>query len=146
MTTQRLRIGDLAAACGITRDALRYYERQGLLTRPRRTSGGFREYEPAAIDRIRFIKQAQAQGLSIKEIRELTSYQEQPGRGRCKRVHDLLARKIQELEVRRRELDAFSASLRSYKAMCEQSLAGQPDADCPVVDDLLKPGVGRRAR
>jgi DNA-binding transcriptional MerR regulator len=146
MTAQRLRIGDLAAACGITRDALRYYERQGLLTRPRRTSGGFREYEPAAIDRIRFIKQAQAQGLSIKEIRELTSYQEQPGRGRCKRVHDLLARKIQELEVRRRELDAFSASLRSYKAMCEQSLARQPDADCPVVDDLLKPGVGRRAR
>jgi DNA-binding transcriptional MerR regulator len=146
MTAQRLRIGDVAAACGITRDALRYYERQGLLVRPRRTAGGFREYDAATIDRIRFIKQAQAQGLSIKEIRELTSYQEQPGRARCRRVHDLLARKLQELDERRRELDAFAASLRSYKAMCEQTLAGTTDADCPVVDDLVKPRAERRTR
>jgi len=144
MTARRFRIGDLAAACGITRDALRYYERLGLLTPSDRTNGGFREYDATAIDRVRFIKQAQAQGLSIKEIRELTAYREQPGRARCARVRDLLSRKLVELAERRKELDAFSRSLRHYKAMCEQSLARTDDADCPVVDDLAKSPARRR--
>lgn len=146
MSSKPLRIGELSAETGLSRDALRYYERQGLLTRPRRTSGGFREYDPTTVDRIRFIKQAQAQGLSIREIRELTSYQEQGSRGRCKRVRDLLGRKIQELDERRRELDAFSASLRAYLAMCDKTLAGKSDADCPVVEDLFKPRGGRRSK
>lgn len=45
MNGRPMRIGELAAASGLTRDALRYYERQGLLPRSRRTTGGFREYD-----------------------------------------------------------------------------------------------------
>lgn len=146
MSTQALRIGQLAAASGLSRDALRYYEKQGLLPRPRRTAGGFREYDPAAIDRIRFIRQAQAQGLSIREIRDLTAYQMQGGRRRCKSVHDLLARKLVELDQRRRELDSFCATLREHLAMCERTLAGSLDADCPVVEELAKPKGVRRSR
>jgi MerR family copper efflux transcriptional regulator len=67
MTSRALRIGELAAASGLTRDALRYYERRGLLPRSRRTTGGFREYDGSAVDRVRFIKQAQAHGLSLSD-------------------------------------------------------------------------------
>ena len=83
MNARPLRIGELAAASGLTRDALRYYERQGLLPRSRRTSGGFREYDGGAVDRVRFIKQAQAHGLTLREIRDLVSHQSDAGRTRA---------------------------------------------------------------
>src|SRR5436305_1202427 len=101
MTTRTLRIGELAAVSGLTRDALRYYERQGLLPRARRTAGGFREYDGAAIDRVRFIKQAQAHGLTLRDIRDLVSHQSDAGRTRCRHVRDLLARKLEHLQTRR---------------------------------------------
>ena len=146
MTSKCLRIGELASASGVSRDALRYYERKGLLSRPRRTPGGFREYDPATLDRIRFIKQAQAQGLSIREIHELTSDHHLTGRGCCRRVHDLLANKIEELDTRRRELEAFSISLRERLEMCKRALAGKADAECPVVEAFGKPSSRRDAR
>src|SRR5262249_21669397 len=122
MTGRALRIGELAAASGLTRDALRYYERQGLLPRSRRTSGGFREYDGAAVDRVRFIKQAQAHGLTLREIRDLVSHQSDAGRTRCRHVRDLLARKLTQMEARRQELDAFCDTLRDYLRMCDQAL------------------------
>ncbi len=136
MTGRSLRIGDLAAASGLTRDALRYYERQGLLPRSRRTSGGFREYDGAAVDRIRFIKQAQAHGLTLREIRDLVSHQSDAGRTRCRHVRDLLARKLTQMEARREELDAFCDTLRNYLLMCDQALQSRTSTDCPVVEDL----------
>lgn len=132
----RLRIGELAAASGLTRDALRYYERQGLLPPSRRTSGGFREYDGTAVDRVRFIKQAQAHGLTLREIRDLVSHHADAGRTRCRHVRDLLARKVEELDARRKELDAFSKTLRQYLEMCDRALAGRTTVDCPVVENL----------
>ena len=136
MTGRPLRIGEVAAASGLTRDALRYYERQGLLPRSRRTSGGFREYDGAAVDRIRFIKQAQAHGLTLREIRGLVSHQADAGRTRCRHVRDLLARKLEQLEARRRELNAFCETLQEYLAMCDRALEDRTPVDCPVVENL----------
>ena len=52
---EALRIGELSAQSGLSRDALRYYERVGLMPPARRTSGGFRLYPPDTLERIRFI-------------------------------------------------------------------------------------------
>ena len=136
MTVRALRIGQLAAASGLTRDALRYYERQGLLPRSRRTSGGFREYDGGAVDRVRFIKEAQSHGLTLREIRDLVSHQSDAGRTRCQHVRDLLARKLTQLEARRSELDAFCDTLRRYLQMCDQALQSRSTTDCPVVENL----------
>ena len=136
MTTRPLRIGELAAASGLTRDALRYYERQGLLPRSHRTAGGYREYDGAAVDRVRFIKQAQAHGLTLREIRDLVSHQSDAGRARCRHVRDLLARKLEQLETRRRELDAFCKTLQEYLEMCDRALRARAAVDCPVVENI----------
>ena len=79
-------IGELAARSGLTADALRYYERLGLLQAPRRTRGGFRVYPVETLDRLRFIKQAQTIGLTLHEIGELVGYQDQGGLKRCRQV------------------------------------------------------------
>lgn len=136
-----MRIGELSAASGLTRDALRYYERQGLLPRSRRTSGGFREYDSSAVDRVRFVKQAQAHGLTLREIRDLVSHQSDAGRTRCRHVRDLLAHKVDELEARRLELDSFCRTLRSYLDMCDRALQSRTTVECPVVEN-----IGRKRR
>ena len=136
MASRALRIGDLAAASGLTRDALRYYERQGLLPRSGRTPGGFREYDGSAVDRVRFIKQAQAHGLTLREIRDLVSHQSDAGRVRCRHVRGLLARKLDQLETRRDELEAFCHMLRQYLEMCDRALETRSPVECPIVENL----------
>jgi len=142
MARKTFQIGDLANATGLTPDAIRYYERQKLLPKAERTAGGFRTYDASTIERIEFVRRAKAHGLTLREIRELVSYQASAGREGCQSVHDLLLRKLKELDSRRVELEEFSATLRTYLAMCERALRGQSKVECPVVEDL---GTRKRA-
>jgi DNA-binding transcriptional MerR regulator len=129
-------IGELAARSGLTPDTLRYYERRGLLPPPQRTSGGFRIYAPSALGRLRFIKQAQTLGLSLQEIRTLVSYADRGGVKRCQRVHDLLQRKIADLDTRLAELQEFRRTLQGYFEECERTLAKGDREECPVIEHL----------
>lgn len=132
----RLTIGELAARAGITQDALRYYERVGVVARPGRTAGGFRVYPAEVIERLRFIKQAQLHGLTLAEIRELLSASEGRGVGQCRQVQRLLKRKLEELESRVMQLQEFRGTLEGYLAQCERTLNESPDAACPVIERL----------
>ena len=129
-------IGELAARSGLTKDALRYYERLGLLPQPQRTPGGYRMYTPAALDRLRFIKQAQTLRLSLQEIRTLVSYADRGGVKRCQHVHDLLQRKIADLDTRLAELQEFRRTLQGYFEECERTLAKGDREACPVIEHL----------
>ena len=131
-----LRIGELATQSGLTPDALRYYERLGLMPRARRTAGGYRIFAPGATERVRFIKQAQANGLSLAEIRQLLTFQDRGGREGCRRVHRLLGLKLAEIDTKLGRLQEFKDTLRGYLTQCERSLGGAADADCPVVERL----------
>ena len=110
-----------------------------MLPRSPRTTGGFREYDGAAVDRVRFIKQAQSHGLTLHEIRNLVSHQSGAGRTRCRHVRELLARKLTQLETRRRELKAFCETLHEYLQMCDRALEGRAGVECPVVENLGQP-------
>ena len=62
-----MRIGQLAEATGLSRDALRFYERRGLIT-PRRGGNGYRSYPPEAVDWLRHVRTAQSLGFTLAEI------------------------------------------------------------------------------
>ena len=62
-----MRIGELAAATGLSRDTLRYYEKRGLLV-ARRGGNGYRDYPAEAADWLRYIRTAQALGFTLQEI------------------------------------------------------------------------------
>jgi len=130
-----LKIGELAARSGLTVDALRYYERVGLMPRARRTSGGFRVYPTAVTERLRFIKQAQANGLTLAEIRELLGFHDRGGQERCRQVQRLLARKIEELDAKVIHLQEFKRTLEGYRQECDRAQRQATD-ECPVVEQL----------
>jgi DNA-binding transcriptional MerR regulator len=62
-----MRIGTLATATGISRDTLRFYEKRGLL-RARRSSNGYRDYPPQAVEWLRYLRTAQELGFTLSEI------------------------------------------------------------------------------
>lgn len=137
-------IGELAARSGMTPDALRYYERLGLLQAPQRTRGGFRVYSAETLDRLRFIKQAQTVGLTLHEIGDLVGYQDQGGLKRCRQVRDLLRSKLLELQAKLTELEEFRITLSGYLAECDEALVDgetanrRAEPDCPVIETLSR--------
>lgn len=106
--SENLTVSKLAERVGSTASALRYYERIGLLPEPKRSEGGYRLYDEAAEERVRFIKRAQRFGLRLDEISELLSIRER-GQCPCGHTRDLLAARLTEID----EEMAGLASLRS---------------------------------
>jgi MerR family copper efflux transcriptional regulator len=62
-----MRIGDIAQATGISRDTLRFYEKRGLL-QARRSSNGYRDYPPEAVQWLTYLRTAQSLGFTLAEI------------------------------------------------------------------------------
>ena len=135
-----LAIGELAARAAMTRDALRYYERLGMIAPVRRTSGGFRVYAPDIVERLQFIKQVQLHGMTLAEIRGLLRLDARRG-SQCRQVQQFLQNKLTDLDSRAAQLRKFRRALKGYLAQCERTLAHAPDADCPVVVGLKKSGT-----
>src|SRR2546425_10656616 len=98
------RIGELATRSGGSVDAVRYYVRLKLLPRAQRSSGGFRLFGPESVERVQFIKQAQELGLTLDEIKGLLAT---GGAEECRRVRDLLSKKIEELHGKMKSMQAF---------------------------------------
>jgi len=126
-----LRIGEVATRTGVSIDAIRYYERLKLLPRARRTSGGFRLFGLESVERVQFIKQAQELGLTLDEIKSLLAT---GGAEECRKVHDLLSKKIEELDGRMASMKKFRRILARHLGECERELRehGQ-NACCPVL-------------
>lgn len=129
--TSGLQIGEVAKRAGVSIDTLRYYERVKLLPRPARTSGGFRLFKPEHIERVRFIKQAQDLGFSLEEIKGLLAT---GGAAECRKVRNLLQRKLSELDDRLKAMKEFRRVLARHLLECEAELKQHGEsACCPVV-------------
>ena len=122
-------------------DAVRYYERMGLLAHDARTSGGFRTYTGDVLDRLTFIRQAQALGLRLRDIRELLGGRGRQGRQHCERVRTLLVQRLADVEIQMTQLKAFRRTLRNALQNCDVALAAPTIEECPVVQSLTP---GRR--
>jgi DNA-binding transcriptional MerR regulator len=114
-----MRIGDLAAATGVSTRALRYYEEQGMLA-PDRSGGGHRHYGPDAVERVRWIQRLYAAGLSSKAILGLPPCVAS-GTDLAGVLERLIAERnriddrLHELTVTRGSLDALIATARSSR-------------------------------
>ncbi len=98
-----MRIGILATQTGLTVKAIRYYESIGLLDAPRRSTSGYRDYDPEAAERLRFIRVSQASGLSLGEIRGIVGFRDR-GESPCAHVLDVLRRRSEMIDQQIQDL------------------------------------------
>ncbi|WP_114907441.1 heavy metal-responsive transcriptional regulator [Ornithinimicrobium murale] len=122
----RLRIGQLARAAGVSADAIRYYEREGLLPPPRRTASGYRDYGPGAADRLAFIQGCQRLGLRLSDIGDLLAIRD-TGVCPCEPAEQHLRRRIAEVDA---ELERLTL-LRAQMSAMVQTLPSQECAPPP---------------
>jgi DNA-binding transcriptional MerR regulator len=106
-----LKIGEVSKRSGVSIEALRFYEKGGLLDRPARTMSGYRVYGEDVLERIEFIKRAQALGFSLDEIRQIVD-DARRGESPCDEVREIVSRRMEELDERLRELHRYRKALK----------------------------------
>ena len=106
-----LRSGELARLAGVSPDTLRHYERKGLLPAPRRSTNGYREYPPQAIERVRLARRALTVGFTIDELAQVLKERDRGG-APCREVRALAEEKLAEMETRLNEITAVRDELR----------------------------------
>ena len=124
-------IGQLADAAGVPTSTIRYYERSGLLKPDFRTGGNYRGYSEGTLERLRFIRSAQATGLSLQDITallELTFSGEPP----CDEVLSLMRKRLGEIRERIKELRHVERVLT--KSLDECCKGDGPD----ICDDICR--------
>lgn len=133
-----LTIGEVAKRAGVSVETIRFYERKGLIDRPRRPPSGFRRYDEQTPRRIRFIRHAQELGFRLREIGELLELRVDPAVS-CADVKAKALAKTAEVEQKLASLTRMRDTLVGITDSC----AGQgPTSVCPILDALDEPPAG----
>ena len=134
-------IGKIARKAGVGVETIRFYERKGLIEQPPKpVSGGFRVYPSETVPRVRFIRQAQDLGFSLKEIDELLTLRADPAID-CAAVRDRARVKLGEVDHKIARLQRIGAALEELIAACPGKGALRK---CSIMDALE--GDGDRER
>jgi MerR family mercuric resistance operon transcriptional regulator len=127
-----MKIGELADSAGVHVETIRYYQRLGLMPSPPRRYGTVRRYDEQAIDRLRFIKRAQALGFSLEEVRFLL---ELSAGEHCAETRSVAEEKAKLVEQKIADLRAMHAALQKLVRACS---AGGRGRGCPIIETLCK--------
>lgn len=120
-----MKIGEAAAHTGVPTKTIRFWEARHLLAPPRRTTAGYRDYEPNITDRHVFIRQSQAAGFTLEQIREVLTVADD-GQPPCGHVSQLITRRLSEINDRIGELTRMREHLTALAARA----GAQDPSDC----------------
>lgn len=132
-----MRIGEVAEQAGVTTKTLRYHERIGLLPSADRTDSGYRSYDTETLDRVRFIRDAQATGLSLTEIQSILELKAQ-GHGSCEHTRSLLHRHLVDIDA---QIERLRTARHELAQLIERAETTDPTAcidehRCQILEDL----------
>lgn len=137
-----MKIGQVAKIANVSIDAIRYYERQGLIPHPPRGESGYRQYTEDSAKRLLFIKRAQELGFSLKEISELLSLRVD-SKASCEDVRLRTENKIQDIDEKIQTLKSVKSALVSLKKHCHTN---KSTSECPVLEALDSDVLFRKTR
>lgn len=113
-----MRISELSQRSGLSKDTLRYYEKQGLIPPPERSSSGYRNYTDDILLQVRFISCAKAVGFSLKECEQLLAIFRQRDAYTCEEVKQLAEQKLLAIEEQMKALADMHTTLQNISAAC----------------------------
>jgi MerR family mercuric resistance operon transcriptional regulator len=131
-----MQIGAIAKRISLSVDAIRFYERNGLLPRPPRTQGGFRQYAENDVETLAFIRRVQSLGFKLSEIRSLVNLRGtrvQP----CAPVRRRLHAKLVDVRRKLTDLHKLERELRLALRRCDHELRKR-SANCPILRETNK--------
>ena len=126
--------GQLAQASKVGAEAIRYYEREGLLPPTPRSHNGYRHYAEDTVHRLSFIRRAKNLGFSLKETKDLLSLHDNPNASRA-RVKALTEGKLIEIEQKISDLERIRSVLAHLAAECSGK---GPISGCPIIQTLVE--------
>ncbi|MEM1117041.1 MAG: heavy metal-responsive transcriptional regulator [Bacteroidota bacterium] len=130
-------IGQLADAAGVATDTVRYYEKRGLLAKPRRTAGGYRDYGPEAVQRLRALRTAQGLGFTLDEANDLLALSADLDAD-AEAVRARASDKIAAIDTRIADLQRTRDALVRLVDACGGRHTSR--AECPVLNALTASG------
>ncbi len=135
-----LTIGQVSSRSGVSIETVRFYEREGLLTKPERTLSGYRQFDEEVIARLQFIQRAKELGFTLNEIKELLSLRVDPDTS-CEDVRARAEVKIADIEGKIRTLQRMKKALVRLTQECGEKGGG---SECPILDALEgRPRISR---
>jgi Cd(II)/Pb(II)-responsive transcriptional regulator len=142
--TAGMKIGELAQAVHCPVETVRYYEREGLLPAPTRSSGNYRLYSAHHVECLRFVRHCRSLDMTHNEIRTLLAFRDDPEK-KCDQVNALLDEHIGHVARRIRELRALERELKKLRGQCG---TGRSVRDCGILQSLGRDSgrVRRQAR
>lgn len=126
---RQLTIGKLAQAAEVNIETIRYYQRCGLMAIPPKPLGGQRHYSPSAVERLHFIKRAQALGFTLAETGNLLSLN---GVNNCHEGRELALQKLALVKQKIADLRGVELALEASIQQCEK---GQ-QVCCPIISQI----------
>ena len=137
-----LLIGEVASRSGVSRKALRLYERTGILPATRRTDAGYRVYGPDILATLAFVAQARRLGFHLDEIKDVVQIR-RSGRCPCPHVLDLVRHKVEELDRALADLTEVRSGLQGLLRSSSRSARRGAAAICHHIE-RVKIVKGRR--
>jgi DNA-binding transcriptional MerR regulator len=136
-TLERMQIGEVARKVGVATSAIRFYEEAGLIPEPVRTQSGYRDYDPAVIDRLVFIRAGQAVGLTLSELGDVLKIRD-AGDSPCRHVTSLIDTRIGEIDERIGDLRRLRKDLAALAAKAADFDPEEcpPESVCRILSSL----------
>ncbi len=135
MEQANLTIAGVARAAGVGVETVRYYERRGLVSQPKRGARSYRRYQVGHVDRIRFIKRAQDLGFTLQEIATLLKLEDGADRRSIRRI---AGARLDETRRRIEDLRRIESVLAHLLHDCETHAKAHR---CPIIAAIAGPGA-----
>ncbi len=129
---RHMRIGELAKLTGLTVDAIRFYEKAGLIKRPDRTGAGYREFSKDAVSTVEFISHCRSLDIPIQDIKKILNVRAGSAKS-CREVNLVIDHQLAQLRERIKELRRLEKSLAELRSVCNEEIDPK---DCKIIKSL----------
>lgn len=130
---EKMRIGELHQATGVSIETIRYYEKEGLLAAPARSENGYRIYNTAHLERLSFIRHCRALEMPLSVIKQMLDFLAHP-EADCGDINCLIDEQLARVRVRLRSMHALEKQLSQLLAQCGTD---QTAAECGILHELV---------
>ena len=128
-----MKIGELAKLTGCSVQSIRFYEKEELISAPRRSECNYRLYDQKNLEQLIFIKHCRNLDITLAEIKQLLNLKQSP-ETQCEDVNHLIDEHIKQINLRMTELKKLKGSLTDLRSKCRDN---QTVKNCGILQDLL---------